>query len=616
MRLMRDLVGETLSNRYSLVSRIAGGGMGEVYRGHDLLLDRTVAVKVLMPSLANDPELVARFKAEARAAARLNHPNVVAVHDWGAEDERTYYMVMEYVAGTDLRDVLVGRGPLEPPHAVEVMIAVCDALEAAHSTGLVHRDIKPENVLIARDGTVKVADFGIAAVADVERTLPGGSILGTLRYLAPEQASGDLASFRSDLWAAGAVLFELLTGTPPQSGSGAELLRRRAVEPPSAPSSLEPHIPGSVDDVVLKACAVDPQHRYDSAREMASDLRRVSIELGPRSKPVKELMIDITDEVVLPDEMSTTDFVDRDQFSRRKRRPVGKGPKVLAVLLLVALLVFGGWKGASALLGPQEVDVPSLEGVSEAIAERRVSDAGLEFVVAGRERDADVPEGNVISQTPEDGVIVEGEPIEVIISAGLPLARVPDLVGKPFSAAEKNLENRNLVIDLEREFSLEPQGTVIEQSRRAGQKVEWHTTIELVVSRGPQDIEVPNVVGLKEARATQILEDAGFKVVPVNVYDEEVLVGKVVYTTPGASEMAPEASEIQLAVSIGPEFKELKMPDVRGMHVDDAKKKLMDMGFIDIGVTRSCSGSTVAETSPASGTKVREDERIQLFVCG
>lgn len=611
---MRDLVGETLSHRYSLVSRIAGGGMGEVYRGHDLLLDRTVAVKVLMPSLANDPELVARFKAEARAAARLNHPNVVAVHDWGAEGERTYYMVMEYVAGTDLRDVLVGRGPLEAPHAVEVMIAVCDALEAAHSTGLVHRDIKPENVLIARDGTVKVADFGIAAVADVERTLPGGSILGTLRYLAPEQASGDLATFRSDLWAAGAVLFELLTGTPPQSGSGSELLRRRAVEPPIPPSSLEPVVPPSVDAVVIKACAVDPQERFSSAREMAAELRRVSIELGPRTKPVKELMIDITDEVVLPSDMTSTDFVDRSDFAKRKRTS-SKIPKVLALVMLVALLAFGGWAGASVLLGPQEVDVPSLEGVSEAIAERRALDAGLSFEVDARKRHAEVPAGNVISQTPEGGVLEEGEPIRVVISAGLPLVRVPDLVGKDFDVAEKKLEAKNLVVDLDREFSLEPAGSVIEQ-KRVGEKVEWHSTIFLVVSKGPQDVEVPSVVGLKEAKATQMLEEAGFTVSPIDVYDDEVDVGRVVYTTPAGGSLAPEGSAIEIAVSLGPEFKELKMPDVRGMHVDDAKQKLTDMGFTNVGVTQSCPGTTVADTLPGSGTKVRQDERIQLFVCG
>lgn len=615
MKLMRDLVGETLSNRYSLVSRIAGGGMGEVYRGHDLLLDRTVAVKVLMPSLANDPELVARFKAEARAAARLNHPNVVAVHDWGAEDERTYYMVMEYVAGTDLRDVLVGRGPLDAPHAVEVMIAVCDALEASHATGLVHRDIKPENVLIARDGTVKVADFGIAGVADVERTLPGGSILGTLRYLAPEQASGDLATFRSDLWAAGAVLFELVTGTPPQSGSGADLLRRRAVEPPTPPSALEPQIPASVDAVVLKACAVDPQQRFASAAEMAGELRRVSFELGPRTKPVKELMIDITDEVVLPGDMATTDFVDRSDFSKRKRG-TGKRIKWVALALLIALLAFGGWKGAAAFLGPQEVDVPNLEGVSETIAERRAENSGLEFEVAGRERHADVPAGNVISQTPDDGVLLEGEPIKVIISAGLPLARMPNLVGKDFDVAEKKLGAKNLVVDVKRKFSLEPAGSVIEQSRDAGEKVEWHSTIFLVVSKGPKDLPVPGVVGLKESKAIQMLEEAGFTVASVGVYDDEVDVGRVVYTTPGEGEMAPEASEVQLGVSLGPEFKVLKMPDVRGMHVDDAKKKLADMGFINVGVTQSCPGTTVAETSPASGRKIREDERIQLFVCG
>ena len=555
MRLMRDLVGETLSNRYSLVSRIAGGGMGEVYRGHDLLLDRTVAVKVLMPSLANDPELVARFKAEARAAARLNHPNVVAVHDWGAEGERTYYMVMEYVAGTDLRDVLVGRGPLEPPHAVEVMVAVCDALEAAHSTGLVHRDIKPENVLIARDGTVKVADFGIAAVADVERTLPGGSILGTLRYLAPEQASGDLATYRSDLWAAGAVLFELLTGTPPQSGSGSELLRRRAVEAPVAPSTLEPSIPPNVDAIVIKACAVDPQERYSSAREMATELRRVSIELGPRTKPVKELMIDITDEVVLPSDMASTDFVDREDFAKRKRTS-SKVPRVLALIALVGLLVFGGWKGASALLGPQEVEVPSLVGVSEAIAERRALDAGLEFEVLERKRHGEVPEGNVISQTPESGVLEEGQPVKVVISAGLPLVRVPDLVGKEYEVVKEKLEAKNLVIELEREFSLEPAGSVIKMSG-VGDKVEWHSTIAVVVSKGPDDVEVPSVVGLKQEKATEALEAAGFTVTPIEVYDDEVEVGRVVYTNPAGAAMAPEGSAIELAVSIGPEFKEL-----------------------------------------------------------
>src|SRR5918992_2841729 len=195
---MGDLVGEALSHRYRLVARVAGGGMGEVYRGHDLLLDRTVAVKVLQPSLAADPDLVHRFKEEARSAARLSHPNIVAVHDWGAEDDKTYYMVMEYVSGTDLRDLLVSRGSLEPVQSATIMASVCDALYVAHSRGLVHRDVKPENILVARDGTVKVADFGIAAMIDADRTAPGGTIPGTLRYLSPEQARGEEATSSAD----------------------------------------------------------------------------------------------------------------------------------------------------------------------------------------------------------------------------------------------------------------------------------------------------------------------------------------------------------------------------------------------------------------------------------
>ncbi|MGH2713287.1 MAG: serine/threonine-protein kinase, partial [Thermoleophilaceae bacterium] len=222
-----------------------------------MLLDRPVAVKVLQPSLAADPELVARFKEEARVAGRLSHPNIVAVFDWGCEDAQTYFMVMEYVSGTDLRDLLVARGCLEPAQAAEIVAALCDALDAAHSAGLVHRDVKPENVLIARDGKVKVADFGIAVVADADRTMPSGGIPGTLRYLAPEQAQGLPATMASDIWAAGAVLSEVLTGLPPLQGSGPEILRRRASEPPVPPSSLDASIPSALDDIVLKGCALD-----------------------------------------------------------------------------------------------------------------------------------------------------------------------------------------------------------------------------------------------------------------------------------------------------------------------------------------------------------------------
>ena len=298
MKLMRDLVGTTLLGRYRLAARLAGGGMGEVYRGHDLLLDRPVAVKVLQPSLATEPELVERFKIEAQVAARLSHPSVVAVYDWGAEDDQTYFMVMEYVAGSDLRDLLVARGALAPAQAAEVMASVCDALAEAHSCGLIHRDIKPENILLARNGKVKVADFGIAVVADADRTLPGG-IPGTLRYISPEQARGGNPTAESDIWAAGAVLSELLTGRPPSQGAGPDLLRRRAEEMIEPPSSVDPAVPQELDRIALKACAIDPEDRYHSASEMANDLRRVAIRSLPDAPPLRSMLDEMTGDIVL-----------------------------------------------------------------------------------------------------------------------------------------------------------------------------------------------------------------------------------------------------------------------------------------------------------------------------
>jgi serine/threonine-protein kinase len=609
MKLMRDLVGETLSNRYRMVSRIAGGGMGEVYRGHDLLLDRTVAVKVLQPNLASDPELVARFKAEARAAARLTHPNVVAVYDWGSEDEHTYYMVMEYVSGTDLRDVLVSRGSIEVAQAVEVAVGVCDALAAAHAGGLVHRDVKPENVLISRTGTVKVADFGIAAVADLDRAVPTGSIPGTLRYLSPEQAAGRDASASSDLWAAGALLSELMTGMPPLQGAGADLLRRRASEAPVPPSALSSTVPHVLDSIVLKACAVDPAERFTSASEMGAALRRAGAEIAA-PRPLDELLDETTGEIRLPD-MHPTDFA-----PRNVRRTKRKRSRTIAFAALAALILLGGARAVASFFAPQPVEVPSVVGMTRQDAMAAAEEVGLTVTVEARFADLSADPGEVISQDPADGVLLEGKAIGLTISTGPPPLPVPNLVGLPLDVATVRLRTHELELgQVVNRFDVAPEGTVIEQSPSDG-KLEWGEKVDLVVSKGPQSIGVPDVIGMPVAKARSTLTAAGFEVTITDVYSDDVPEGDVVGTIPGGGSDAPEGSTIEVQRSMGPEFEILTMPDVRNMYLDEARAKLVGMGLrVSVQeVTSGCTNPTVVDSDPLPGTKVRENDRVALFV--
>jgi len=610
MRLMRDLVGETLSGRYRMVARIAGGGMGDVYRGHDLLLDRAVAVKVLQPSLAADPELVDRFRLEARAAARLTHPNVVGVYDWGEEPDGTPYMVMEYVPGTDLRDVLVARGALEPAQACEVVASVCEALAAAHAEGLIHRDIKPENILLARGGQVKVADFGIALFGDAERT-EGTTIAGTLRYLAPEQARGEEAVAASDVWAAGALLFECLTGRPPSQGAGGDLLQKRAVEEPVEPSRLEPLLPPDLDDVVLRACALDPAARYAGAADMAADLRRVAVRSLPDAASVRSLLEDVTVEIRLPD-MEPTVAGPQQKARRRKR---SRAPRLVAIVALVALLLAGGVRAGAALLGPREVVVPSVAGMTLEEARRAADEVNLVVEVVGRERSRSVERGGIISQDPATGVLIEGEAIAVILSKGPPLVRVPAVAGRDVADAMAALEAARLVVgERSEEWSVEHEaGTVIRATIRG--RVTEGTTVGLVVSRGPRSLEIPDVAGLPADKAAARLERAGFEPVRTDVYSDDVPVGRVVSTDPAAGLEADEASSVTIYVSIGPEFEEITLPDVRGMDVERAKKRLTSLG-LRVQVVVSCEGgTTVVETDPRASSTVRENDRIALFVC-
>jgi serine/threonine-protein kinase len=607
---MRDLVGDTLSNRYRLVARVAGGGMGEVYRGHDLLLDRSVAVKVLQPGLASDPELVARFKNEARSAARLTHPNVVAVYDWGAEDEQTYYMVMEYVSGTDLRDVLVTRGSVDVEQAVEIVAGVCDALSAAHAGGLVHRDVKPENVLIARSGTVKVADFGIAAVADAERTSPGGSIPGTLRYLAPEQAAGREATTASDLWAAGALLSELITGAPPLQGAGADLIRRRATEAPVPPSMLIAGVPKRVDEIVMQSCALDPSARFASASEMGAALRRAASDM-PEARPLGDLLEEVTGEIRLL-EMQPTDFAPKRVRKTKRRRS-----QTIALAVFAALLLLGGARGVAALLAPQEVEVPDLVGMTRATAETTAAEAGLEVTIDQKVADLRVEAGAIVAQQPTDGVTTEGEVVALTISTGPPPMDVPKLTGMTLGIATVRLHSRQLELgEVTHEFSIEPEGTVIDQSPVDG-RLEWGTPVAIVVSKGPQAIAVPDVTGMTVAKAKEILTGSGFEVTVTDAYSDEIAEGRVVGTVPGGGTEAPEGSTIEIQRSIGPEFKEIVMPDVRNMTLDAARAELLNLGLrVTVQeVTEGCgSGGTVADTDPLPGEKIRENDLVALFV--
>jgi len=617
MKVMRDLVGVCLSERYRVIKRLAGGGMGEVYRGHDLLLDRPVAVKVLQSNLAADPEHLERFKAEARSAARFSHPCAVAVYDWGSEDDNTYYMVMEYVSGSDLRDLLVRRAEIEQGVVLEIMAEVCDALEAAHSVGLVHRDIKPENILIARDGKVKVADFGIAIVADADRS-SSRTILGTLRYLSPEQAKGHEATRHSDIWAAGAVLSELLTGRPPPHGSGAEALQLRARQTPTRPSDHDPTIPPEIDDIVMRACALEPEDRFANAEEMGDAIRAVNVDAWGRKAPVVGAMFkEVTGEVRSVD-MEPTSYDPSSKKARVQRLEKAQARRRSAVLwgMLAILVAFAGARAIAAITAPDRVDVPSLGGTSRIRAAAMLDELGLELEVQRREQSRTVEAGDVISQRPAGGTLLEGSSVSVVLSSGPPKVNVPDLIGMTRSQLEVRLKASGLELGgTSNEFSLEPRGVVLSQSPEA-RKVRWGSSVSVVFSKGPQSLEVPQVVGLKYAEAAKALKRAGFVAVSVDSYSDDVPEGRVASVEPGEGESVPEGSEIEVLVSIGPEFEELTMPDVRNLPLDDASERLRTKG-LRIDVVQSCGGkgTMVVDTDPVAGVIVRENDVVALFVC-
>jgi serine/threonine-protein kinase len=587
--------------------------MGEVYRAHDPVLDREVALKMLHTSLADDVGFIDRFRREARSAAMLSHPNIVAVHDWG-ETQGTYFMVMEFVRGPNLRAILMRDGSLQPAQAAEVVTKVLAALEHAHAQGIVHRDIKPENILIrSSDGEPKVGDFGLArAFADSRVSHAPGTVTGTVQYLAPEQIEGHRADPRTDLYATGIVLYELLTGQVPFTGETSvavayKHLRERV--PP--PSHANPMVPVALDRVVLNATERNRDRRTPDARTMRTDLARAADELPP-APPLSELAASVAPADETPaDRLATVTIPRAISPKQRRRQRIGRFFRWLGILAVVAALGWATWE----FVLPHPTTVPDVLGDTVRTAELEADEAGLELVTAGEEYSSTVPPNRIVSQNLDPGAEAEeGDTLSVILSLGPQLAPVPNVVGEPSDAAERALTQAGFEVRRERIYhDTVPAGVVIEQSPDADTRHEVGKPVRITVSRGRTPVAVPDVGGLAETEATAILQAANLDVRVLEEFSTSVERDHVIGQQPSAGETVREGGTATIVVSKGP--RRFPMPNVVGGQTSAAQSQLQALGLeVRIVTVPNSPGQQVVSQQPDAGTTVEQGQQVTIYV--
>jgi serine/threonine-protein kinase len=514
-----------LGGRYRIEGRLGAGGMAEVFRGFDTVLNRHVAIKILAPQYARDVSFVDRFRREAQAAARLNHPNVVAVYDSGSDDG-THFIVMEFVEGRTLADFLAKGGKLAPAKATEIAERIADALQAAHAQGVIHRDVKSANVMVTREGTVKVMDFGIARMAEGDNVTQTAAVLGTASYLSPEQAQGRPVDARSDIYSLGVVLYEMLTGGVPFVGDTAVAVAYKHVqETPPLPSTKNPEVPPALDAVVMRAMAKNPANRYQTAAEFREDLERVR-----RGEMVQATPL-------LPGGGEATQVISR---SQTQVMPPGAGaderktnPWLIAAIVVLVLLALGGglYLLASSLLngGPSPSPTPSpipyvnVVGQRQAVAEQNLKDARFTnvHVETIRVNDPTDPSiGTVVKQDPDPSTtktLAPNAKIMITVAKGPSSVTIPsDLVGQDVQAATADLHALGLEVTTTKQTSDQTPGTVLEVSPAEGTSVDPGSTVTLTIAEAPQTVTVPDVTCESFGAAKHDLHTAGLNSVISN----------------------------------------------------------------------------------------------------
>jgi eukaryotic-like serine/threonine-protein kinase len=615
--------GRIFAGRYRLERKLGGGGMADVWLAEDQELGRKVAIKILHDRYANDAQFVERFRREATHAAGLSHPNVVSIYDRG-EAEGSYFIVMEYVEGRTLKELIVTRGPCPVPVAISYVRQVLAALRYAHRNGIVHRDIKPHNVLVDHEGRVKVADFGIARAGSSQMT-EAGSIIGTAQYLSPEQARGAPVDESSDLYSTGIVLYELLTGEVPFTGeTPVEIAMKHLSQVPPAPSTIRHGIPRDLDLIVLRALAKEPADRYRSAKEMDRDL-----ELVGRGEAVGSETEQAATMVLRGETTAATAVAARpaglrgDERYRSYDGEVRTGrawwPWLLALGAAIALGI-GAWlfydSVQNELDANEPVAVDNYAGILESKAVDLIVDDGFEPRVR-RLPNAQTPPGYVYQQEPEPGTRQpKGSLVTILVSSGKPKVTVPSVVGRSRDTAVKELTERDLdAMVVEVNSPDRPAGIVTAQDPRAGTVLVAGSSVRINVSKGPRPIAVPNAVGSSYEVAAAQLQSAGFTVGRVDVESERPA-GEVVAQTPPGNSTASRGSSVTLSVSQGPTT--VTVPDVSFQAVPDARATLRAAGF-RVSVRRQDTDDEtldgiVMSQNPPGNTEADPDSLVTITV--
>jgi beta-lactam-binding protein with PASTA domain/serine/threonine protein kinase len=655
------VVGLVLEGRYLLEERLARGGMSTVYAATDLRLHRTVAVKVMAEHLAHDPTFVDRFTREARAAAMLSHPNVVSVSDQGS-DQGLVFLVMELVRGRTLRDLLQARGRLTVAEAFAVLEPVLSGLTAAHRAGIVHRDIKPENVLIGADGVVKVADFGLArALTGTGQTShTGGVLIGTVAYLSPEQLERGKADARSDVYAAGVVLYEMLTGHPPYGGDTPLAVAYQHVHHDMPrPSEEVPGLPWEVDELVARTTRREPAVRPLDAGAFLADLEDVRTDLAIERVPVPTGRSAATAETLRPTnrpsrptrhpsdpaaprtEVLGPGGTRPGRGSSRTSMLPGTGPGTgpgtdpgarrpapervrpgvpahirrrrarlaVALVLLTAITIgaVGWWLGSG-----RWTTVPQLAGKEQAAAIDLLQEAGLDPDCCDEQFSEDVPDGVVISAEPSGGEAIRGTDVRLVVSKGPERFEAgPELVGLPVEEVRTKLDGVPVAITEMQDYDNEvPVGHVTGFDPEAGTELKRGEELVVYVSRGHEPVTVPAVVGLSPEEATANLEALGFAVERTEGRSADVDPGEVMAVTPASGQQAPYESTVTLQVSMG--LPQVQVPDVVGRSQAEATALLRQAG-LQVQVSQFF-GDRVFRQSPAAGQTVDIGTPVTILV--